>query len=320
MRYIIYGAGAVGGTIGARLHAAGAETIFIARGAHLAAIQRDGLLVRTPDRDIRAKAVAVASPSEIAFRPDDVVLLVMKSHETMAALVDLERAAGDVPVISAQNGVANERMAARIFSRVYGMNILLPADNLEPGKIVAFNTPLSGALDAGCFPFGTDSLIREVTSTIAAAGFVSRAVDDVMALKYGKLVVNVTNGLGAIIGDGQSGGELGRRLRAEAAACFQAAGINWVEDREYRAPLQSLFHSGEVPGERRGGSSTWQSLTKGRDRLEVDYLNGEICLLGKLHGVPTPANALVRRVSQEMAAKGEPPGARTLADLERMLG
>jgi ketopantoate reductase len=68
------------------------------------------------------------------------------------------------------------------------------------------------------------------------------------------------------------------------------------------------------------GSSTWQSLSRGVS-LETDYLNGEIVLLGRLHGVATPVNAALQRASAHAAATHAPPAAlgdddlRTLIDI-----
>ena len=115
MRFIIYGAGAIGGVIGARLHAHGHEVILIARGAHLTAIRERGLTLIAPDERTTLPLPAVGHPREIAFRDDDVVLLAMKTQDTPAALDALSGCAEDVPVVCAQNGVANERMAARRF-------------------------------------------------------------------------------------------------------------------------------------------------------------------------------------------------------------
>jgi 2-dehydropantoate 2-reductase len=73
-----------------------------------------------------------------------------------------------------------------------------------------------------------------------------------------------------------------------------------------------------VGGEVRGGGSTWQSLVRGRP-LEVDWLNGEIVLLGAEHGVPTPVNAALRRAANAAAASGMKPGPDALALLDRAL-
>jgi 2-dehydropantoate 2-reductase len=116
LRYVIYGAGGVGSIIGAKLHMGGFEVVLIARGEHLAALQRDGLRFKHPNPEAveRLRLAAVGHPREVEFRPDDVVLLTMKSQDTAAALDELRAVAGDrVTVVCAQNGVENERLALR---------------------------------------------------------------------------------------------------------------------------------------------------------------------------------------------------------------
>src|SRR5574338_1282100 len=104
MRYIVYGAGAIGGIIGARLFERGHDVTLIARGDHLDAMRRDGLTLRTPGETLTLRVPAVAHPSEIAFAPDDVVFLAMKSQHTEAALDDLAAAAPpSVSIVCAQN-------------------------------------------------------------------------------------------------------------------------------------------------------------------------------------------------------------------------
>src|SRR5579875_1917744 len=120
MRYIIYGAGAVGGTIAGRLQQAGRNVVMICRGEHLRVVRERGLTLRTPDGDHQLPVPAVGHPNELTFTPDDVVLLTMKANQTSAALDDLEAAGGyDLPIVCCQNGVANETIAARRFRRVY---------------------------------------------------------------------------------------------------------------------------------------------------------------------------------------------------------
>src|SRR6185369_6440327 len=74
-----------------------------------------------------------------------------------------------------------------------------------------------------------------------------------------------------------------------------------------------------VGGERRGGGSSWQSLRRRHGSIEADYLNGEIVLLGRLHGVPTPANALLQRLANQAAATGAAPGGRSSDELLALL-
>jgi len=72
-------------------------------------------------------------------------------------------------------------------------------------------------------------------------------------------------------------------------------------------------------GEWQGGSS-WQSLARGAGSIEAEYLNGEIALLGGLHGVPTPRNELLQRLALQAAAAGTPAGSMRLEDLSEMAG
>lgn len=325
MRFIIYGAGAVGGSIGGRLAQAGHEVALICRGAHLEAVRQRGLLLRTPEGDHRLPVTAVAHPRELAFTADDVVVLTMKTQHTEAALLDLETSGGaDVPVVCTQNGVENERLAARRFPRVYAMLVALPATHLEPGEVIAEGTPLTGVLHAGRWPEGTDETIEAVCAAISSSTMLSEADPQVMRLKYAKLLSNLGNAFQVItnVSAWGAGGEVAafmRRAREEAMTCYRAAGIDWADEAEYRERVGRHFTIGPVAGADRAGSSTMQSVLRGHTTTEVDALNGEIVLLGRQHGIPTPVNAILRRLAVQMAAAGDPPGRYTLADLEAML-
>src|ERR1700753_574936 len=86
VRYIIIGAGAVGGTIGGRPALAGHDLALVARGAHLAALQEGGLRLSTPLGTDTVKALAVGGPDEIELRPDDVLVVATKSQDSVAVL------------------------------------------------------------------------------------------------------------------------------------------------------------------------------------------------------------------------------------------
>ncbi len=97
-------------------------------------------------------------------------------------------------------------------------------------------------------------------------------------------------------------------MTAEGEACLDAAGIDRVTAQDDVARRGDLLSWHRVGGQRRGGGSSWQSLTRGTGRIETDHLNGEIVLLGRLHGVPTPANELLRQLANRLAREGKPPG------------
>ena len=324
MRFVIYGAGGVGGTIGGQLHRSGHEVVLIARGAHLAAIQTKGLNLRTPAGDYLLPIPAIAHPSELDWRMGDVVLLTMKTQDTEAALHDLELSAGTgLPVICAQNGIENERMALRRFANVYAMLIALPATFVDPGEVIASAAPYSGALHAGRYPSGSDHVIESVCAALRASNFLAEPDPMVMRLKHRKLLMNLANGIEIVTGQNAWGasGDLGdfvNSLRTEATNCFDAAGIDYAPIEEYTARVNSHYKAQPVGGQARTGSSTLQSVLRGHTTVEVDYLNGEIELLGALHGVLTPYNSAVRQMAVEMAASGREPGSRTLDDVRRL--
>ena len=92
-----------------------------------------------------------------------------------------------------------------------------------------------------------------------------------------------------------------RRVRAEAAAVLDAAGIAYASVEEEKEARGDKIQLVEIDGAPRGGGSSWQSLNRGTGTIEADYLNGEIALLGRLHGVPTPLNDLLQRLANGFA-------------------
>ena len=317
VRFVIYGAGAIGGTIGARLHRSGYEVLLIARGAHLDSIRSGGLRFVSPTEDVRLRIPVAGHPRDADLSSEDVVLLCMKSQHTEEAIRDLYSVADDaIAVVCCQNGVANERMVLRRFANTYAMVVYLPAEHLEPGTVVNYAEGSAGMLDAGRYPSGVDACITEVTTAIEAAGFSSVPDPRIMRLKYTKLLANLSNAVNAACSEGS--GEIARVLREEALACYAAAGIEYATADEARARREDVDDR-EVPGRVRHGGSSLQSVMRGTGDIEVDYLNGEIVQLGRLHGVDTPANAVVQRLGNRMAVERLTVGAFTIGDLEAMI-
>jgi len=320
MRYVIYGSGGVGGVIGARLMQHGQEVVLVARGAHLEALQKRGLVFRSPHETVTLEVQAVGHPDQIEFRPDDVVFLTMKAQHTLAALSELHASAGEgIAVVCCQNGVANERMAAGLFRHVYAMVVILPASHLAPGEVDTEAAACGGILDAGCYPSGTDERIGAVTVDLEACGFSARPDPAVMRWKYAKLLMNVLNAMQAVCELGPDARDLIRQLRREALDCYKAAGIDCATAEEVRERRGDLIQMAPVAGRSRSGGSSWQSLARGKGDIEADYLNGEIVLLGQRHGVPTPANRVVQRVANRMARERAAPASLPLAELREMI-
>jgi 2-dehydropantoate 2-reductase len=327
MRVIVYGAGGVGGVIGARLHLCGTPVLLIARGAHLDALQADGLHFVAPDGERRLSIPALAHPGEVDWRADDVVLLTVKSQHSAAALDALAEAAGrNVPVVCGQNGVANEREALRRFRHVYGMLINLPAIHLKPGQVITHAAGSGGILDTGRYPTGSDGLAERLVERLSAAGFSAVADARIMRKKYAKLLMNLGNLVQAAVVDAEGRLPSGtvekeslqsvyRLLRREALQTFEAAGVDCASRDEVRARHENTYRMVDVPGYARPGGSSWQSLARGAGNVETDYLNGEITLLGGLHGVPTPANRVCQEIASRMVREKLPVGSFTPSEI-----
>ncbi len=120
MRFIVLGAGAIGGVVGGRLAQHGHDVVLIARGANYEAIRDNGLRIESPDDAVTLRIAVVDNPSSVSWRDDDILLLATKTQDTEPALSALASAPSTLPIFCAQNSVANEPMAARRFSEVYG--------------------------------------------------------------------------------------------------------------------------------------------------------------------------------------------------------
>ena len=334
MRYIIIGAGAVGGTIGGCLFQGGHEVVLVARGAHLSALRRDGLRLATPLGTEVLPIPAVSGPAEVELRRDDVLILTAKTQHVDALQAEWawqpvageDAAAAEViPLVCAQNGVASERLALRRFRRVYGMYVWLPATHLEPGTVEAHAAPLAGLLQIGRYPGGTDPMAGRIGEDLTKSRFLAPVSADVMRWKYGKLLSNLNNAIEALCGHEHAGfgaeprsedaAELYHRTRAEGTATLHAAGIAHASRAELSDVIGDRVRVEQVNGLARSGGSSWQSLTRGTGTIEADFLNGEVALLGRMYGVPTPVNEALQRLANRAAAERRSPGFMTPAQV-----
>jgi 2-dehydropantoate 2-reductase len=323
VRFVIFGSGAIGGTVGGKLAETGQEVALIARGAHGAAIRERGLRLETPEGAITVRPAVVDHPAKLDWRADDVVLLAVKSQDAAEALRDLAAVApAEIAVACLTNGLEAERLALRHFARVLGVVVFAPTTFLEPGVIEVWSSPVAGVLDLGSYPEqpdGVDLLGNALMTIWNSAGFSARVHADVMRHKRGKLLSNLANAAEALCGPAARQGKLAEALREEGLACYTAAALSTTtpsEDAERWAQIVPK----QIVGRTRGGGSTWQSLARGADRVECDYLNGEIALMGRLHGVATPINERLQRLIATAARQGATPGAMALEELERKLG
>ncbi|NKC00587.1 MAG: ketopantoate reductase family protein [Pseudomonadales bacterium] len=292
MHFIIYGAGGIGATIGARLFQQGEQVTLIARGAHKERLQAEGLKFVSPDGQVQLSIPTVGHPEELDLNDSNAfVMLCMKSQHTEDALRAVAgRLHQQAGITCVQNGVANERMSLRYFKNTYATVVNLPAMHLEPGEVVTHATGVGGILDTGCYPGGVDARAEVVTQALTKAGFSAEPDGRVMRQKYAKLLVNLGNIVQAGFKEGEDTKRITKVMRDEALACYEAGGIDCASRDEVRDRRAAGYRLEDIPGYERTAGSSWQSLARGTGDIETEFLNGEISLLGRLHGVDTPYN------------------------------
>jgi 2-dehydropantoate 2-reductase len=336
-RYIIIGAGAVGGAIGGRLAKAGRSVVLVARGDHLRALRETGLRLRTPDEDVVQQVPAVAEPVQVRLTDDDILILATKTQQANEALLQWADApvqtdgrtdgnAGDrLPIFLAMNGVTAETMAHRYFRRVYGICVWMPVVHLVPGEVIIRSTPRSGTLHLGRVPVvGRDhddqQLLQATAEDLRAANFDAPLPADVMAWKYRKLISNLGNVFQALVARNGDWRSLTAEAEAEARRVLDAAGITYTSEEEESSARAAGFTMKPVPGVAEFvGGSTWQSLTRGTGNIETDYLNGEIVRIAHGIGLEAPINARLAHLARQAAASGAQPGDLSADELAALL-
>ncbi|HEY8459575.1 MAG TPA: 2-dehydropantoate 2-reductase N-terminal domain-containing protein, partial [Blastocatellia bacterium] len=180
MRFIIHGAGSIGSLIGGRLAKSGAEVVLIARDAHAAEINRNGLLLQAREGDYVVKNLsAVTHPRHITPKDGDVIILTVKSSQTAASVQSLrEIFPEETPVVCMQNGVRNEELAAGRFRRVFGGMLGISATFLEAGKVAHTRGSL---LSIGNYPLGCDDVGLQIAAVFENAGFRATTHESIMA-------------------------------------------------------------------------------------------------------------------------------------------
>lgn len=329
-RYIIIGSGAVGGALAATLHEAGRSTVLVARGASLAAIRAKGLVYTRPSGTTTHRLDVVGGPDEVTLTSEDVLVLTTKAQDAEAALaawawqpVAFEGRTGtasELTVLTLQNGLETERLALRRFTRVIAVTTLLAGIHVTPGEILTGAAPRVGQLFLGPVGGGggrTDDL-SELVADLTAAQWLVQEVADVTRWKAWKLLHNVTNAVELFSGDPTLLATVREEVVAETRAVLAAAGLEVADPASERVHDASL--SVVVPGGGyvSGQQSTWQSFARGVSN-EIDHLNGEVVLLGRLHGVATPYSSAVQAALGASGLAGEAPGTRDVSAVPALL-
>ncbi|WP_416137469.1 2-dehydropantoate 2-reductase [Halomonas sp. HK25] len=308
MRLAIMGSGGVGGYFGARLAEAGHDVTFIARGEHLAALQRDGLTVSSIEGDAHLSEVkATDDPSRVGTV--DAVIVAVKSWQVAEAAKAIRPMIGpDTFVVPLENGVE----AAETLSAVLGNAHVL--DGLC--GILAWREAPGHIKHAGVSPFvrfgERDNRHSKRAERLKAAfdqarGVTAEIPDDIQVAVWSKfLFICAMSGIGSVtrapIGVSRTLPEtraLIEQILAEIAAVARARGVALPEDAASRA----IRFIDALPAE--STASMQRDIVAGLPS-ELEAQNGAVVRLGREAGVATPVNAMIHAalLPQERAARG----------------
>jgi 2-dehydropantoate 2-reductase len=320
LRFVIYGVGAVGGVVGGLLALSGADVILIGRQGMVDAINEHGLRVVTRDGNYIVKIPAFTTPAQINFRPKDVVFLCVKSQDTEGAIRELYSVVKGIPVFCFQNGVRNEEIVSNYFTRVYAVMVKAGSVFTKYGEVITRSKP-PGRFVIGRYPDGTDALAESVATNLRSAGYDVLVTPEVMPYKWGKLMDNLNNAVGAITNaTGEEANRIVQAAQNEGKEILAEAGVRWI-------PTVEPSDQGTKPVQRTSNGSldtplgsTWQSLFRRQGTVETEFLNGEIVRVAERLGKRAPINETLMRIADEMAANRELPGKYTPAELIQLLG
>jgi 2-dehydropantoate 2-reductase len=295
MRIAIMGSGGVGAYVGGRLQAAGADVAFIARGAHLEALQNDGLQIESPVHPLHLTHVtATHDPAEIG--PVDLIVFAVKLWDTEAAARALAPLIGpQTRILTLQNGIDSVDMIARHVAgaRVRGGVIYVSAVIDRPGVI---RSPGGLHLIVADAAGGDPIMAGFFAACDTASALDARPTDSIDVVIWEKFIalaaLSATTSLlrasmGQILGHPETNA-LQRQLIDEGVAVGRAAGKvarNDLSD-DIMGKLAAMPYSFR--------SSMSEDLERGKP-LELQWLSGRVHGLGLQYGVPTPAHSTVYR-------------------------
>lgn len=314
MRYLVYGAGAVGGYLGASLALAGFPVTFVDRPEVAEALGRSGLTLERAGQVRRVDSpVAVTDPARVQPRPD-VLLLAVKAYDCAGAAETIRRALpSGVPVVCVLNGVGNEATLAAALGRerVIAASLTSAIRRLDGGGLRVEKSRGLG-LDAA------HALSPRLAAEFQTAGLEARLYADADSMKWSKLLTNlVANATSAIL-DWSAEQVFGHRglYRLEVEALretvrvmrvlgLRAVNLPGVPARLLAAAVflpDGVTHPilGRAAASGRGDKRPSFAYDVGRGRSEIGWLNGAVAGHADRFQVPAPANRVLTEVLTEL--------------------
>ena len=311
-RFLLFGAGAVGSLLGARLAQAGSEVTLVGRTPHVDAVARDGVRMVSAGK-VSSQSVRAARPSIAeAGGPFDYIFLTVKGYDTLDALDQLQPALQPGTILgSFQNGVGNEEAIAAAMpdQALVAGSLTVPVSLDEPGTVQLHSRNGGVALS----PVSVEVNVAPLVRRLSQAGFKARRYPDFRAMKWSKLLFNILGNAQSAILDLVPSHifadiELFRYERSafrEAVAVMDRMRLSVVALPGL--PTPSLRRAMSLPPllaqmllePRLGGArgkkmpSLWWDLSRGKGKTEAAFLNGAVVDAGRRYDVPTPINSVL---------------------------
>lgn len=309
MKLLFLGAGAIGTYVGGSLAAAGHSVGFTEQPHTAELIATDGLRLTRGGRTEAIRSFQIYSSAADALAADsyDVVVVALKSFDTKAAITDLLNTAATLPpVLSLQNGVANEPLIADMLGADQVITGTVTTAVSKPGVGQVVEEKLRGIGIAVNHPLG-----ERLVDALNSAGLQAQSYPEPRAMKWSKLLTNLTgNATSAILDQPVSAlfadpvsYRIEIQVLRECLAVMSGLGLKPVDLPG--TPVRALaFAATRLPrflaqpaltkalGSGRGDKmpSFHIDLHSGRGRTEVSFLNGAVAQYGAQLGIPTPAN------------------------------
>ncbi len=291
MKIAVFGTGGIGGVFGTRLHAAGQEVHFIARGAHLAAMRDHGLAV---DRDGETTRYADVSATDdpASIGPVDMVLFGVKLWDTETAAAACRPLIGpDTGVLSLQNGIDAHPVLSRVLGEAHALAGVAEVSAVIGGPGVIRQTGTFTRIRAGEEDGRASPRLSAFGSACIDAGIEFILSDDIVADRWRKFALIVAvSGLTAVTRQTIGVVRNDPHMRATLTACLEETiAVGRAEGVALASDLAStvLGFAESLPADMRASMAA--DLEAGR-RLELPWMSGRVSALGRELGVPTPVN------------------------------
>ena len=294
MKILVMGSGGVGGYFGGRLAGAGNDVTFVARGAHLAAIQRDGLLLDSQLGNLTIKpARAVLDPAEAGI--PEVVMFATKMGDTAGAAAQLKPVVREgVTIITFQNGVEGPELILQALPCAHVVpGVARIGSHISRPGVIEQRSPFA-RIEFGEAKGGVGPKLEAFHKVCKAAGIDAILADDIRRNQWMKFAMLAPfSGMTALTGHTAGPIRSNPKSRAlieaavrEVIAVGTAAGVGFKPE-DFEALMKMI--DGNPPAM----TSSMSHDRKAGKPLEVAYLSGAVVRIGEKHGVAAPTHKFI---------------------------